>query len=80
MSEKPGEKSSALTLFKIQNVIIFLSQNEGRQVVLKPTDVGNEKKAFTTENLDLNSFNNQTEEVKALEIFENLCTLMHACP
>lgn len=70
MSGKPGKKSSALTLFEIQNVIHFLSQNEGRRVVLKPTDVGNEKEVFTTENLDLNSFNNQTKEAKALDIFE----------
>lgn len=71
------KKSRALTVFKIQNVINFLSQNEGRQVVLEPTGVGNEKKVFTTENLDLNSFNNQSEEAKALDIFEK--KPLHPC-
>ncbi len=73
------KNSSALTLFEIQNVINFLSQNEGRWVVLKPIGFGNEKEVFTTENLDLNSFNNQTEEANALDIFEGKSLHPHAC-
>lgn len=71
------EKNQVLWRF-LQNVINVLSQNEGRRVVLKPIGFGNEKEVYTTENHDLNSFNNQTEEAKALDIFEEKSLHPHA--